>query len=398
VSEGGAFGGSAGAEWDAMSPLSRRLLMVQSIVAAVGPMVSREELSWVAAALSGTASPHYTDSPGLDRPASAWAAPIYEAVLDPLDAITCATPTESNGDPDVLDRLRQLATKATRASLSSDHRELAHTVPALIGQAESAKQQARDENQANVLRVLSDIYSLAGWALIKADIPMAAWVAAQRAVRAAEHAQDVLRLSAATRCLAEVHMRAQEFGQATHTAFLAAVHLETGPQEEQRRVLHHRGAALLSAATAAARHGDSREAYAALKAATVCGDGLSRDRSDLGAVFGPTNVAIHRVVIALELGNPREALQHVPTVDLDRLPAGLNERRARFLIDAARSYGHTKDDSAAIGALLQAESIAPAELRGHRLTHQLLSELLLRERRSSGLRALARRCSPSLIA
>ncbi len=45
----------------------------------------------------------------------------------------------------------------------------------------------------------------------------------------------------------------------------------------------------------------------------------------------------------------------------------------------------------------RAEAIAPAEVRSHRLTRVLLSDLMSRERRSSGLRALARRCDPSLV-
>src|SRR5262249_28874984 len=137
VSESGAFSGVvAEVERDDMSPLTRRLLMIHSLVAGAGPRVSMEELSWVAAALGRAASPHYTDSPGLGRPASAWAAPVYEAVLDPLAAIACATPMETNGRPDDIGRLRQLVVTATKASLSADHRELARALPALIGQAE----------------------------------------------------------------------------------------------------------------------------------------------------------------------------------------------------------------------------------------------------------------------
>jgi hypothetical protein len=75
-----------------------------------------------------------------------------------------------------------------------------------------------------------------------------------------------------------------------------------------------------------------------------------------------------------------------------RMPSQFAERRARFLIDVARSYTQLRDDTATLGALLQAEVIAPDELRNHRRTHEVLRDLLSRERRSSGLRALANRC------
>jgi hypothetical protein len=109
-------------------------------------------------------------------------------------------------------------------------------------------------------------------------------------------------------------------------------------------------------------------------------------------VFGPTNVAIHQVAVAVELGDASEVMRHAPKMELDRMSNQLTERRARFLIDVARSYTQLRDDAAALDALLQAETIAPDELRNHRLTHEVLRELLPRERRSSGLRALVNRC------
>ncbi len=58
----------------------------------------------------------------------------------------------------------------------------------------------------------------------------------------------------------------------------------------------------------------------------------------------------------------------------------------------ARSHAQVQDDAAAIGALTEAEDIAADELRNHRLTRQVVRDLLTRERRSSGLRDLADRC------
>ncbi|MDQ3761119.1 MAG: hypothetical protein M3460_05305 [Actinomycetota bacterium] len=119
---------------------------------------------------------------------------------------------------------------------------------------------------------------------------------------------------------------------------------------------------------------------------------LREERTDFGTVFGPANVAIHQVAVAVELGDTNEAMKHIQNMSLDRMPRQLTERRSRFLIDVARSYAALGDDAAALDALLQAEQIAPDELRCHRLTHELLRNLLTRERRSSQLRALADRC------
>lgn len=134
----------------------------------------------------------------------------------------------------------------------------------------------------------------------------------------------MLRGAAATRCLAEVHVRARSLQEASRTAFLAATYLDTVHVQERGVVLCLRGAALLSAAAASARRGDRREARTALKAADGCAVGLNEDRSDLGTVFGPTNVAIHQVAVAVELGDPFEAVSHIPKWTLiecrDNLP------------------------------------------------------------------------------
>lgn len=371
-------------DWDAMSPLNRRSALSYGLAAAAASMLPLDD---AARSLYQAAVP---------RPLSAllqasWATAIYDAVLDPMNAARRATASLEGGAHN-LPALRVKVDRAMQVSLSSDYGALEQSLPNLIGRAEAATMQAGgDERDAR--RVLSDVYAVAGWMLIKADSPVGAWIAAQRAVQAAEDADDVLRIGAATRCLAEVHMRAHSFAEATRTAFLAAVHLETAPLEDRHTAISLRGAALLSAAAASARRGDSREAYAALKAAAACAAELGHDCFDLATVFGPTNVAIHQVAIAIELGDARGAVRHIPEVQLDQMPEALTERRSRFLIDVARSYAQLRDDNAAIDALLQAETIAPDELRHHRLTRELIPQLLMRESRTPELRALAARCN-----
>lgn len=371
--------------------LSRRLVLKHGVSATVLPLLGLEGVASIGTPIYSVEEPSVLAA----LPGVSWASPIYEAVLGPTDAARRAvSELEANAGSCLggLVSLRRAVANVMQASLSSDYAQLAHSLPNLIGQIELANFQACDADRLHMQRLLSDVYAVAGWTLIKADSPAAAWIAAQRAIQYAEHADDVLRSAAAMRCLAEVHMRARSFQEASRTAFRAATCLDTAQVQERATVQCVRGAALLSAAAASARRGDRREAHTALKAAAVCTTELNEERCDLGTVFGPTNVAIHQVAVAVELGNPTEAMKHIPTVNLNRMPSLLTERRARFLIDVARSYGQLRNDTAALDALLQAEAIAPDELRNHRLTHQVLRDLLSRERRSSGTRALANRC------
>jgi hypothetical protein len=388
--------GVTAADWEAMSPLNRRSLLQYGIGAAVLPLFgvdNAERLALLASATHDTpgAAP-FAPVPPLQ---ASWAGPIYEAVVNPMGAVREARSSGSAGSVAPTNNttvLRQLAKNVLTAHLSSDYLALSVALPRLIGRTELISLQG-DDMAADIQPLLSDIYAVAAWSLIKADRSAAAWLAAQRAVQVAEQVDDVLRVAAATRCLSEVHMRARNFEEATRTAFLATVQLDAAPSTDREAILCLRGAALLSAAAAAARRGDGREAYAALKAAAVCADELGEDRFDLGTVFGPTNVAIHQVAVAVELGDTQGALRHVPAVRLDQMSAALAERRARFLIDVARSHAGQQDDQAALDALLEAERVAPYELREHRLTHELLRDLFGRERRSSGVRQLAARCN-----
>jgi hypothetical protein len=345
-------------------------------------------------AITVTPAPSHLSPAGMS--VSPWAAAIHDAVLDPSRAARKAANSSSLGwqsevPPEMLSDLCRASEVATNASFMSDYTLLARLLPELIGHAELVHIHARDQQRATTEQVLSDIYAVASWTLIKADSPVAAWAAAHRAVRAAEDAGDCLRAAAATRCLAEVHLRAGNFEDAGRLAFLATAHLDAAPQAERSAMLCVRGAAMLSAAAAAARRGDSHEAYTALKAAAAYADEIGDDHIELGTMFGPTNVAIHRVAIPVELGRPAEAVRNIPATGI-AIPPQLAERRSRFLIDVARSFAQAGDDRAAEDAILQAEKVAPDEVRHHRLTRQLVRDLLPRTGPSSKVRELASRC------
>lgn len=365
------------------------------LVACLPEMVVAQSISGASGTGSRVSISPLRAAPGAGLTAASWAAPIYNAVLNPTDTLRRAMSglafagSEQLCDPRIL---RGPVANVMRASLSSAYPQLTQWLPGLIGRAELAKIQSSESDYFGVRRLLSDVYAVAGWTLIKADSPAVAWVAAQRAFQAADRMGDAVRCAAALRCLSEVHMRAGDFDEASRTALLAYTYLDAARPTEKVPSLSIRGAVLLSAAAAAARRGDSQEAYKALDAASSCATELGEDRSDLGTVFGPTNVAIHRVAIAIELGNAREAISYIPIVKLERMPAELTERRTRYLIDVARSYAQIGDDSAALAALIEAEKIAPYEARNHRLTGNVLRDLLSREHRSSGVRALADRC------
>lgn len=332
-----------------------------------------------------------------------WVARTWDAVLHPSEWAR-SWAYRSNGRHRGDQALQAAVDEVMLLSLGPRHDILEGQLPGLIGRVEfEAMQRPRSQS----LSALSDVYAVAAWTLIKADAPGAARVAADRALRAGEEADDLLRVAAATRCLAEVHMRAGDHGIATRTAVIAAVTLDAtnfepdaGPTRlgvaeataRRRATMSLRGAALLSAAAAAARGGEAHEARVLLRAAAACAQKLGADCYEMATVFGPTNVAIHEVAIAVELGNARQALHHTDDVNLDRVPALLAERKARYLLDVARAHTALADHAAATAALLQAEQHSADEVHHHRITRSLLPALLAHSGSDRRAQALASRC------
>ncbi len=132
-----------------------------------------------------------------------------------------------------------------------------------------------------------------------------------------------------------------------------------------------------------------------LQRAQVLADQLGEDANHGWTAFGPTNVAIHRVSTAAELGDAASAIAQAEFVDVSSLPSGLLSRRAQVHIDMAWAYTQRRADAEAVVNLLEAERVAPQTLRYNVLVRELLREMLKRERRTAtpGLRALARRAS-----
>jgi hypothetical protein len=62
---------------------------------------------------------------------------------------------------------------------------------------------------------------------------------------------------------------------------------------------------------------------------------LGRVANHLWAAFGPTNVAIHRVATAAELGDVQVAIDLGPQIDTTPMPM---ERRVRHALEVARAY------------------------------------------------------------
>lgn len=103
-------------------------------------------------------------------------------------------------------------------------------------------------------------------------------------------------------------------------------------KEPAAETLSLRGAFHLVRGIAAARDNDRPQAHRNLAQAGKIAGRIGEDRDDFGTEFSPTNVALHTVAVAVELGDAGQALDLARGIEPGRLSA---ERQARYNLDLA---------------------------------------------------------------
>lgn len=95
------------------------------------------------------------------------------------------------------------------------------------------------------------------------------------------------------------------------------------------------GSLHLVCALAAARDDDRASADTHIDEAEASAARLGADGNYIWTAFGPTNVKIHQVCVAMEFGDVQRAIEIAPSLDTSALPV---ERRVRH---ASETFGRT---------------------------------------------------------
>ncbi|NYH79669.1 MFS family permease [Actinopolyspora biskrensis] len=239
------------------------------------------------------------------------------------------------------------------------------------------------------LSVQNQVYIAAAKLVTKIGDGQLAWVAADRAVTAAMRAEAPTLGAGAAYQVACAFLKLDQLDRAEHVAMTTAEQLDDdGPLG-----VSYQGALFLIGSVIAGRRSDHAEATDRLRRAQYLADALGEDGNYGWTAFGPTNVAIHRVSAAAELGDAKHAITLAEGIDTQGLPEGLSSRRAQVHIDTAWAYSQHREDAAVVVNLMEAERVAPQALHYNVIVRELLREMLKRERRSAtpGLRPLAQR-------
>ncbi|MGH3672688.1 MAG: hypothetical protein ACRDSH_18990 [Pseudonocardiaceae bacterium] len=149
-------------------------------------------------------------------------------------------------------------------------------------------------------------------------------------------------------------LRADRTEEAERLAVSMAEKIQGSATAEAPVLVSVSGALWLIAAVAAARRTDRGEAWVRLDAADRLAGLLGEDANHAWTAFRPTNVLIHRVSVAAELGEPGEALRAAIDVDPTKLAEGLRSSRAQVYLDLSWAQAQRKRDAEATLHLLEA--------------------------------------------
>ena len=134
------------------------------------------------------------------------------------------------------------------------------------------------------------------------------------------------------------------------------------------------GSLLLRGAIAAAQHGKRATAHELLAEADDAGRRLGVDGNLRWAAFGPTNARLHRVNIAVTLGDAGTAVDVARGIDLGTIK--VPERKASLLIDTARAFLQWGKHDKAYVALRAAEETAHEEVAERPSVQRLVRQLV----------------------
>jgi DNA-binding XRE family transcriptional regulator len=267
-------------------------------------------------------------------------------------------------------------------------------LPELIGDVQQAARSFRGPGEVTerreAARLSADMHFLLRTFTKRIGRTDLSLLAADRAMAAAEEADDPLRIAAAQWNLGHILLAQDESEAAEEISLRAAETLKPRLNDGTDWIAMY-GALWLVAVIASVRSGDSWTARDRIRehawpAARKAGEGNA-----LWTVFGPTNVAMHAMSVEMEAGEAAAGLRLADDIDVSAAPS--LERQMTFYLEVARLYDQRRDDPGVLLHLVSAETAGPEDLRYNLLARDLVRGLLKRARPSFApqVRTLAER-------
>jgi transcriptional regulator with XRE-family HTH domain len=258
--------------------------------------------------------------------------------------------------------------------------EVGAELPALIRDLHTTLEAGRDVEPLLRLLALTHVQGTQAWLTdIGANMDLA-WQAVTLARQAAARTDDPLSHAVSAFGTAFGLMGAGAFDLASQALSAPALGTKTKEAMEAAGML-----ALTSSLTAAAS-GNEAEREASLEHAVDLA-AHTGEGNTLWFGFGPSNVGVWRMSVALEAGDHAEAARIATTVTPEALPSAT--RRSAYWREYGRALAHLpRRYEEAVVMLRRAEQISPARVQRHPFMRSTIAELLTKAKRDSVRREL----------
>jgi transcriptional regulator with XRE-family HTH domain len=316
----------------------------------------------------------YPPAPGRDIEAytaiGAIRAELAAYDLDPAELITSAPePAE----------LGEAIAAVCRARRNASFHTLGAELPTLLPKVRATVHRTRGAEQQQAFTLLCELYYSAHSLAHKLGFADLATLAIERMAWSANGSGDTVWIAAA-----QFHRAAILTGAGDWNAALR--YLETCRTEIEPRLSAGHWADLiawgglhLQSGLAAARSGRLVLADDHLTEARATADRIGGDGRDQVLTFGPTNVGIWSVALAVEGLDAVEALDRAAALVI---PGGTpKERAGMHWIDVSRAYLLHGNRTGALDALTTARTVAPAQTRYNPMVHETIRALARSEAR-----------------
>lgn len=278
--------------------------------------------------------------------------------------------------------LRGRVAELLDAQQRCQHEAVAAALPALIRDVHTTAAAGRDERALLNLIVLLHVQGTEAW-LRDVGAPLdLAWQAASLAQQAADRLEDPQLRGVAAFGTAHGLLAAGAFDLAASHLDAAIAEVPTGDDGG----LQLAGMLAFTDSLVAAARRDGADVDAPLDLATD----LARRTGEGNAFwfgFGPTNVGVWRMAVALEGGDHSQAASVAEQLDPQLIPSP--QRRAAYWADYGRALARLRGRrEEATRALRHAEMISPVRVHRHPFVRETLAALVARAQRDATGREL----------
>jgi hypothetical protein len=269
--------------------------------------------------------------------------------------------------------LRATTERACALARAGEYEELTAVLGELLPGLEAAVRTVPSALQADAYELTAMAYQACSAALVKLGEPLAAWVAADRAMAAAEKAGNLLLVADGQYRLASVFLDASEYALADEMARTTVLALRGLAELGDPDGLSLCGGLTLLRAAIAARTGHSATAFGHLAKARLLASRLGAKKAAGMPEFGVLHVALFEIAVSVDVGDAGHALRTAASVDTASLSPG---KLARMLIDVARAYALRDQVHEATAALLRAAELEPCQASDRDRAREVIRELL----------------------